>query len=125
MKRDHVMRRVLVVAAIFNLVAASVVLFPDSIGRFADLPRAESRFYSWMVSLFILLFGGVYAWLSRRPVIDRPLVVLAAVGKMGVFLVAFTCLLLGELSATAFAPAVGDMLFGLCFLWWLGGVPHE
>ena len=125
MNRDAVMRPVLVVGALFNFFAAAIVLFPDSIGGFADLPLSGSRFYSWMLALFIGLFGGVYVWLSRRPVIDRPIVVLAAVGKTGVFAVALACLLLGELSPQAFAPAVGDLLFAFVFLWWLAGVARQ
>lgn len=119
MNHDLVIRRTLVVGAIFNLAAAAMVLSPSSLGRFADLPLTAPRFYSWLLALFIVLFGCVYAWLSRRPEIDRPLVVLAVFGKCGVFLVALACLLLGDISAKAFAPAVGDLVFGLIFLWWL------
>lgn len=39
------------------------------------------------------------------------LVAVAVIGKTGTFLVALTCLFLGEISATAFAPAIGDLLF--------------
>lgn len=122
MNRDRVFRTVLVVGALFNFVMATAILFPDPFGSFAELPRSESRFYSWLLALFIALFGGVYAFLSASAVIHRPLVVLAVIGKTGVFLVALVCLLLGELSPGAFAPAVGDLLFALVFLWWLKGV---
>lgn len=115
------MRRALAVGAVFNFLAVAVVLFPESIGKFANLPPAGSRFYPWLLSLFIGLFGALYAWLSRRIVIDRLLVTVAVIGKFGVFLVAIACLVLGDLSATAFAPAIGDLLFGFVFLWWLRG----
>lgn len=121
MSRDVVMRRTLVVGAIFNLFAAAMVLLPQSLGRLADLPQSAPRFYSWLLALFIILFGGVYAWLSRRPTIDRPLVAVAVIGKTGVFLVALTCLFLGEISTNTFAPAIGDLLFAGIFLWWLSG----
>lgn len=119
MKQDVAMRRVLAFGALFNFVAVIIVLFPDVLGGAIDLPEPGSRFFPWMLSLFIGLFGGVYAWLSRRPVIDRPLIALAAIGKVGVFAVALVCLLLGDISAGAFAPAVGDLLFGLYFAQWL------
>lgn len=119
MNPDAVMRSALMFAAIFNFSAAAMVVFPASLGRLADLPLSAPRFYSWLLAFFITLFGGVYAWLSRRPVIDRPLVVMAIVGKTGVFLVALACLALGDISVRSFAPAFGDLLFGLVFLWWI------
>lgn len=125
MNRDQVMRPALVVGAIFNLVAAAIFLFPDSLGRMADLPRSGAVYHSWLIAVFIVIFAGLYLWLSRRPVIDRQMIVLAVVGKMGVFLVSVACLLLGELSLKAFAPAAGDFLFVLLFVWWLsGGAPE-
>lgn len=123
LSRDALMRRTLVAGALFNFVAAAMVLLPGSLGRLADLPPSAPRLYSWLLALFIVLFGGVYAWLSRRRVIDRPLVAMAIVGKFGVFFVALVCLLLGDISSKAFAPAVGDLGFGLVFLWWLNGAP--
>jgi hypothetical protein len=125
MNRDQVMRRTLVVGAIFNLVAAAIFLFPDSLGSMADLPRSGSVFHSWLIAVFIVIFAGVYLWLSRRTVIDRQMVVLAVVGKIGVFLVSVACLLLGELSLKAFAPAAGDFFFVLLFLWWLRAAAPE
>jgi len=125
MNRDQVMRPTLVVGALFNLVAAVIFLFPDSIGSIADFPRSGSLFHSWLIAVFIVVFAGLYLWLSRRPVIDRPMIVLAVVGKMGVFVVSVACLLLGVLSPRAFAPAAGDLLFVLIFLWWLGGVARK
>lgn len=119
MTRDRFFRRVLFVGGCFNVFMALVILFPDSIGGLADLPRSGSRFFSWMLALFVGLFGGVYWYLSTKPVIDRSLVALAAIGKTGILMVALACLLLGDLSVSAFVPAVGDLLFAGVFLWWL------
>lgn len=119
MNGNRYFRAVLVVGAGFNFFMALVILFPNTIGRFADLPRSESRFFSWLLALFVALFGGVYAYLSRTPVIERSLITLAVIGKTGVFLVALACLLLGDLSPRAFAPAIGDLIFAVIFLGWL------
>jgi hypothetical protein len=121
MDRDLIMRRVLVVAAMFNFAAAAMILFPQSIGRFADVPLSAPHFHSWLLALFIALFGGVYAWLSRRAVIDRPLIGMAVLGKTGVFLVALVCLATGDITARTFATAIGDLAFAAVFLWWLRG----
>jgi hypothetical protein len=116
------MRPALVVGAIFNVVAAAFFLFPESLGSMVDLPRPGSFYYSWLIAVFIVIFAGLYIWLAQRPVIDRKMIVLAVVGKMGVFAVSVAALALGELSLKAFAPAAGDFLFVLIFLWWLAGV---
>jgi len=121
MPRDLIMRRALAIGAVFNFAAAAMILFPHSIGRFADVPLSAPRFYSWLLALFIALFGCVYAWLARRPVIDRPLVGLAIIGKTGVFLVALACLVTGDITARTFATAVGDLAFAAAFLWWYRG----
>lgn len=123
MNHDAVMRRVLAAAALFNLGAAGMVLFPNSLGRFADLPVGVPRFHSGLLAVFILLFAGAYAWLSRQPVIDRPLVAMAIVGKTGVFGVALACFLLGEISTRSLAPAVMDLMFGLAFWGWYRATP--
>lgn len=121
MSRDVFMRRTLVAGAVFNCAAAAMVLFPSSLGSFADFPTSAPRLHTWILALFVALFGGAYAWLSRRPVIDRPLVVMAVLGKCGVFLVSLACLLLGDISVKTFAPGVVDLAFAVVFLWWLNG----
>jgi hypothetical protein len=125
MNRDQVMRPALLAGAIFNLVAAAIFLFPGSLGRVADLPAPSAVYQSWLIAVFIVIFAGLYLWLSQRPVIDRQMIVLAVFGKMGVFCVSVVCLLLGELSLMAFAPAAGDFLFALLFIWWLSGTASE
>jgi len=116
---DRSMRYVLVLAALFNFSAAAMILFPESIGRFAELPTNAPKFFAWMLAMLIALFGAVYVWLAHRVTIDRPLVGVAALGKLVVFAVATVCLALGELSAKAYVPAVGDLIFALLFLAWL------
>jgi len=125
MNRDQVMRPALVVGAVFNLAAATIFVLPDSLGRMADIPRSGAVYQSWLIAVFIVTFAGLYLWLARRQVIDRQMIVLAIVGKMGVFVVSIACLLLGELSLRVFAPAAGDFLFVLLFTWWLGGGASE
>lgn len=119
MTPDRWMRPVLLAGAAFNAFAALVVLFPDSLGAFADLPPAGSRFDRALLAWLIAVFGGVYAWLAFRPAIDRPLVAVATIGKAGVFAIAATLWWLGELSTRALLPALGDLGFAVLFLGWL------
>jgi hypothetical protein len=113
------MRMALVTGAFFNFGAALMLIFPDSLGRVVALPASGSLFYNWLLALFIGLFGAAYFWLSRQPHIDRPLVALAVIGKLGVFAVAFGCWILGMIPFRGFVVAVGDLIFGLIFWWWL------
>jgi len=109
------------VGAFFNFGAALMFIFPVFLGQIAGLPASGSLFYNWLLALFIGLFGAAYAWLARRPQIDRPLVGLAIIGKMGVFVVALASWLLGVIPLRGFVVAVGDLIFGIIFWWWLRG----
>jgi CHASE2 domain-containing sensor protein len=109
------------IGAFFNFGAALMFIFPVSLGQIAGLPVSGSLFYNWLLALFIGLFGAVYAWLARRPRIDHPLVGLAIIGKMGVFAVALASWLLGVIPFRGFVVAIGDLVFGMIFWWWLRG----
>jgi hypothetical protein len=64
MNRDLTMRWALAIGALIKFFAVAIVRFPESVGRTADLPPPGSKFYSWLLALFIALFGAVYAWLG-------------------------------------------------------------
>jgi hypothetical protein len=72
-----------------------------------------------LLAVFVSVFGGAYAWLARRPVIDRPLVLVAALCKAGVFAVVFACWLAGELNVRGALVAGVDLAFAAIFGWWL------
>jgi hypothetical protein len=119
------MRNTLWIGAAFNLVAAFMLFFPETLGRIAALPADGSRFYAWMLGALIGIFGFVYAWLARSPRIDRPLIVVAMLGKFAVVVVTCVTLVAGEIAMPTLGPAFGDLIFGLIFLWWLGGAEQS
>ena len=119
MNPDSTMRLILGVGAAFNAFAAAMIALPGSLGALAALPTGGSLFYRWLLVLFVALFGRAYGWLALQPVIVRPLVGLAAIGKIGVFIVAIACWSSGEIPATTLPPAVGDLAFAGVFVWWL------
>lgn len=125
MNRTRIMRHALRLGSLFNVVAAVVVAFPASLGSLVQLPVPVSPFYSWTLAVLIALFGGAYAWLSRQADPDRPLVVVAIVGKFAVFVVAVICRTIGAVSNLVLLAALGDLFFGLVFLWWLVGSARE
>jgi hypothetical protein len=113
------MRRVLWVGAAFNALVALMLIFPSSLGALAALPPVGSVYYLWMLTFFVLLFSAIYAWLALEPTISRPVVVLAAVGKTGAFIIALACLLRGEILFRTFSVSIGDLAFAIFFFLWL------
>jgi hypothetical protein len=117
---DDRMRRLLWVSAAFNAIAAVAFAFPASLaGQLAGLPAPVPPIYSALLTLFVLLFGGAYAWLAMQPVIHRPLVGFSAIGKTGVFLIVFAFCLSGTAPARGVLMASGDLLFAAIYIGWL------
>lgn len=120
---ERLIRSSLWLAFVFNLLAALVFAEPASaLGQWVGLPASVSPVYSVMVAFFVALFGCVYAWLARRPTIDRPLLGLGCIGKSGAFLIAAILWLGGEVSGLLLLVAVGDLAFAALWFTWLGGM---
>ncbi len=114
------MRRALWATAVFNLGGAFLFAFPSSpLGQVVGLPTAVPPLYRALLSFFVVLFGGAYAWLACQPTIDRPLVALAAIGKAGVIAIILACWCLGEASGRGVLAASGDLVFAGIFARWL------
>lgn len=118
MDKEKIMKWTLIVGALFNFFAATVILFPDTIGAFSGLPASGSPFYNRMIAMFILVFGFIYGWLATNKEINRSIVGVAIIGKFGVFIVATLSFILGDIVFSAVMPAIIDLLFGFIFLWW-------
>jgi hypothetical protein len=67
----------------------------------------------------IALFGLAYAWIALQPRINRPLLTLGAIGKIGVFVVAAVLYSLGQGALLLVLAVAGDLLFGAIWLIWL------
>jgi hypothetical protein len=107
-------------AFVFNLLAAAVFATPASaLGQLLGLPASVSPIYSVMVAFFVALFGCAYAWLARRPSIDRPLLALGCIGKTGAFVIATSLWARGEVSSLLFVVALGDLAFAAAWFAWL------
>jgi hypothetical protein len=120
MDKDKIIRRALGVSAIYNLGGAFLFAFPSSApGQLAGLPEAVPGIYRALVALFVLLFGGAYAWLAVARVIDCPMVAYSAIGKAGAFGTILMFALLGQVPARGVPPATGDLILACIFAWWL------
>lgn len=122
MDRDRIVRMALGVSVLFNLGGAVLFAFPAStLGELVGLPASVPPIYCATVAYFVVLFGGAYGWLAMQPVIDRPLVGFAAIGKGGFFFLVTLFWMLGHAPAMAVGAAVGDLLLAGIFGWWVWG----
>ena len=117
---ETLVRRSLLLACPFNLVAAFVFAFPSStVGQQFGLPQNVSPLYGSLVSLFVGLFGSDLR-LVGAPVDDhRPVLALGGVGKLGAFVVALALWLHGEVVSAVALVALGDLAFATLWLGWL------
>ncbi len=117
--RDAFLRKVLWATVVYNIAGAAAFAFPSSVGQLAGLPVPVAPIYSVLLAIFVLLFGGAYAWLALQPTIDRPLVGFAAVGKASVFVAAIVLWAGGQGPGWFIPGATGDLIFAAIFAWWL------
>ena len=124
---DALLRAALWTTALANLGVALLVTAPQSaLGQWAGLPGAPvPAVYRVLLASFIALFGLCYAWLARRTVIDRPLLTLAAFGKLLAFMGVSGLWIAGDASARFALLMVGDLILAALFLAWLFGDPRR
>jgi hypothetical protein len=120
MSREHVLRPALWTAAFFNLAGAVPFAFPgSSMGQLAGLPSEAPVVYRAMTALFVLLFGGAYAWLAMQTTINRPFVAFGAIGKAAAFVLVVILWLRGAVPAGGVLAMIGDIALALVFFWCL------
>lgn len=108
----------------YNAGAALLMALPGSaLAQWLGFPGPVHPVYGALLAVFALLFGGAYAWLAAQPVIHRPLVGLAAAGKLSVFAVVAAFWLGGSVPGRLVLATSGDLVFGGVFLWWLLAPP--
>lgn len=112
-------RRALWATAVINVFGALGFLFPESLGQNVGMPVPVSPFYTWYIALVVLIFAGVYTWLARQAVIDRPLLWVGAIGKAGFFAVCLASWVIGDLPARGVLLSSVDVVFAAIFVWWL------
>lgn len=118
MRSDKLLRAALWASVVIN--AVGVILFaPLAVGRTSSLlPIPLSPFLVGQLAFVIALFGGVYFWLARQRIINRPLLLVAALGKLGFFVLAVVYAVAGEVSAQVAVSALPELVLGALFLWY-------
>ena len=118
MTPDRVIRVALWASVAVNLLGVGVFL-PAALGRHAPLlPLPAPPFYAAQIGLTIALFGGVYAWQARKAEINRGLIVVGALGKLGFFLLFVIYAALAQVAWGVVAQATPDLVLAAIFLWW-------
>lgn len=113
-------RRILWLSVLFNLGGAVLFACPASaLGQFSGMPVDVPVLYRAFVTLFVLLFGGMYAWLAMQPVVHRPMVTFAAIGKSSAFVLMLVLWMAGETSLRSVQVITGDLLLAAVYLHWL------
>lgn len=118
MDSHKLIRKALLLTALFNLGAALAFAFPQSIGQIVSLPVAPPV-YTALTAAFIALFGGSYAWLALQASISGPLLMLGAIGKTAAFAIFLTLWLCGQVSLLLMLGGIGDLAFAMLFFAYL------
>ncbi|CAN5867691.1 hypothetical protein BH23GEM9_BH23GEM9_29460 [soil metagenome] len=119
MSRDRAIRVALWLSVVLSAMALAVFV-PMALGYESTLvPVALPRHIVAQQAVGIGLFGIVYAWLARQAVINRALVAVGGLGKLGYFFTTVAYWLAGDLPAAMVGNAVlPDLLLGAAFVWW-------
>ena len=116
--RDRIIRTALWASVALNTLGVVVFGLPALGHATPLLPIDVPPFFAAQIAFTIALFGGVYAWLARRPRIDRPLVIVGGVGKLGFFALSVLYAITGAIPAGMAVNATPDLVFAMIFLWW-------
>jgi len=117
---DRLIRSALWFSVAYNCGGAFLFAFPSSApAQLAGFPAGVPAIYRALLAFFVVLFGGAYAWLARRPTIDRPLVALSAIGKAGVFAIILLFWVLGLIPCLGVLATTGDLVLAGIFAFWL------
>ncbi len=113
MGRDRAIRIGLWVSVLMSAMAV-VVFVPLALSQESSLvPVAPPRHVVAQQIVGIAVFGGAFAWLARQTVINRALVAVGGLGKLGYFFTTAAYWLAGDLPfAMVGSAVVPDLLLG-------------
>jgi len=117
-RADRVIRTALWATVVLNGLGVVVFALPALGYRSSLLPIEVPPFFAAQLGFTIALFGGVYAWLAIQPSINRGLVVVGGLGKLGFFAITLAYAIAGEVPPGMALNATPDLLLAAIFLWW-------
>ena len=116
--RDRVLRGALWTTVALNALGFAAFFLPALGYESPLLPIAAPPFFAAQIAFMIALFGVVYAWLAVQPRINRALVVVGGLGKVGFFVLTLAYALAGDIPGSMAVGASPDLALGAVFLWW-------
>jgi hypothetical protein len=125
MSRDRVLRSALWATVALNLLGVIVFSMPALGYSSPLLPIAVPPYFAAQIGYTIALFGGVYAWLALQPQVNRALVVVGGLGKLGFFALTAVYSLSGAIPVRVALSATPDLVFAGIFLWWASAVGKQ
>ena len=117
-RADRVIRGALWATVALNALGVVVFALPALGYRSSLLPVEVPRYFAAQICLTIGLFGGVYAWLAVQPAINRPLLVVGGLGKLGFFALTLIYAIAGDVPFGMALNATPDLLLAATFFWW-------
>lgn len=118
MNAESAVRLTLKVSVVLNFGAAYLLAFPSSyFGNQLHLPQDVPLLYSSLLSFVVLVFGLIYAWLSRQPSVYQPLLFVGGVGKVCFFLIGAALLFVESVSKEFVTILAGDFILGSIWIW--------
>ena len=124
-------RPLFLLAGLWNFVAASSALFFTrfAMGLFFGASAYTGDYHQAMLfrafGIAVLLFGIGYTLVSRDPSRNRAVVWLGVAGKLAVFGVFTHALVTDHATLMGWGVALGDLLWGFGFLWFLWATRHD
>jgi len=115
---DRLIRRALWATVALNALGVAVFASPALGYPSPLLPVEVPRYFAAQLGFIIALFGGVYAWLAMQPRINRALVVVGGVGKLGFFTITLIYAIVGDVPGAMALNATPDLVLAAIFLWW-------
>lgn len=118
MVSDRLLRGALWATVALNTLGVIIFALP-ALGRTTPLlPIAVPPYFAAQIALTIGLFGGVYAWLAMQSQLNRALIVVGGMGKLGFFGLTLAYSLAGDLPFSMALNATPDLLLATVFLLW-------
>lgn len=116
---DRVLRAALWLSAGLNALGAVIFGQVAVSGMSPFVPVALPRFAAAQLAWVIAVFGVAYGWQAAVSPINRPLVALGGMGKLGFFVLLAVYWAAGEVPAAMAMNAVPDLLLGAVFMSWV------
>ena len=115
---DRLLRGALWATVALNTLGVIIFALPALGHTTPLLPIAVPPYFAAQIALTIGLFGGVYAWLACQAELNRPLIVVGGLGKLGFFGLTLAYALAGDLPRSMALNATPDLILAGIFLLW-------